>query len=336
MITRSQNRLATGIAETFRATKRKIPTAFEEPTAKRKALISVKIGTPLEELSGLGTLSDPTYGSVKQEVPTDAPACSDVAMATKALAADTAAIKPDPRVAFDYTTALAQLYRQDPRLKQIIEASGKPCRMFEETTEVDAVTGQRPRPRGLDAFKALCTAVVYQQLSGKAAASILKKFLLLWGEAAANPDWFPTPSQVRAIDGTTYRTAGLSVRKAEYLHAIADKFIDGSVSNHILQTLDDDEISKLLTSIRGIGQWTVSMFLMFDLRHPNILPCGDLGIRKGMSIYFSMKGTKKAGNKVYLPTPLEMTEAARIWEPWRSIASYYMWTVADTKTIGDS
>ncbi|TPX61665.1 hypothetical protein PhCBS80983_g00985 [Powellomyces hirtus] len=273
-------------------------------------------------------------------LPFDAPAdvgITEIDTVPSAFAVDSAAL-PKPEGGFSFTSALAHMYKQDPNLEALIEKSGKPCRIFENP-------GLGQESSGLNSFKALTRAIVYQQLSGKAAASIMRKWLLVFGdERASEPDsqWFPTPQQVRSFDQATYRAAGFSNRKAEYVHALADKYIDGSITDEKLLTMNDEQISELLCSVRGIGQWTVDMFLMFDLKRPNILPVGDLGIRKGMSMYFQMKGAKGKGkssgpgNGVYLPTPMEMIEAAEIWEPYRTIASYYMWTVADTKTVDDA
>ncbi|KAI8826604.1 DNA glycosylase, partial [Fimicolochytrium jonesii] len=190
----------------------------------------------------------------------------------------------------------------------------------------------------------LTTASLRQQLSGKAASAILKKFLRLFGitseegsdkeiTSERKPKIFPTPQEVRVIDVQTYRDAGLSYRKAEYLHSLADKFIDGSITSEGLLNMDDEEISKLLCSVKGIGQWTVDMFLMFDLKRPNILPVGDLGVRKGMSQHFQMKAGAKKGNKTKSSGPEEMIEAAQVWEPYRSIGAYYMWQLLDIKTV---
>ncbi|KAJ3044699.1 hypothetical protein HDV00_001103 [Rhizophlyctis rosea] len=287
--------------------------------------------------------------------PPDIPLTSTLSTAEAAVAAPTASL-PTSYIPFDYDTALAQLLSADPSLKRIIDSSQKPCRIFEGT---DYGRGNN----GLDIFRALSTAIIYQQLHGKAAASILKRFIALFStkddqdpnahggaDNYADPRHhgpFPSPAAVRATERATLMTAGLSYRKAEYIHALADKFIDGTITNDKILQMSDEEIAKTLVAIKGIGPWTVDMFLMFDLKRPNILPVGDLGVQKGMSIHFNLgakagggkkksKGKAGAGGGVYLPSPDEMREAAKVWEPYRTIGSYYMWAVADVKTLEDS
>ncbi|RKO89392.1 DNA glycosylase, partial [Blyttiomyces helicus] len=180
-------------------------------------------------------------------------------------------------------------------------------------------------------FRALVRSVIYQQLNGKAAATILARFVALFfpvpeGEEDLKSERFPTPQQVRNMDLAVLKSAGLSGRKAEYLHSLADRFLDGAITNEKLLTLSDAEISALLTSVKGIGQWTVDMFLIFTLRRPNVLPTGDLGVRRGMASHFGMTGAAK-GKKGYLPSAAEMEAAAVLWEPYRTIGSFYMWRI---------
>ncbi|KAJ3147239.1 3-methyladenine DNA glycosylase [Geranomyces michiganensis] len=316
MRTRSQARLTVGISDTqvFRATKRRHGSTETKASKKRSPVKHEPIDISHQAL--------------------DAPAdVGPVELTTvpAAVAAASAATKTEP---FSYPAALAYLYGRDPNLRALVEGTGKPCKVFERP---EPAAGDRKG--GLDAFKALATAIIYQQLSGKAAAAIRRKWLLAFPDSRADSDenWFPTPQQVRAQDVPTGRAAGLSYRKAEYLHALADKFIDGSITSDSLQEMDDAKISEVLTSVKGIGQWTVDMFLMFDLKRPNILPVGDLGVRKAMSIYFKMKGSNKGKSKgVYLPTANEMIEAAKIWEPYRTIGSLAMWAQLDVKTVVDT
>ncbi|KAJ3044562.1 hypothetical protein HK097_001430 [Rhizophlyctis rosea] len=277
--------------------------------------------------------------------PSDSPATPGLSTAAAAVAAPAAGIST-AYVPLDYATALKHVTTGDPKLAEVIASTGKECRIFDGE-------GYGRGGGGLDAFRALATAIVYQQLSGKAAAAILRKFLALFGStdtqseddsADSTISPFPSPESVKATSQSILMGAGLSTRKAEYLHALSDRFIDGSVSTRKLLQMSDDDIRTTLVAIKGIGPWTVDMFLMFDLKRANILPVGDLGIQKGMSMHFNMKGTgKKGGKKVaskggvggglYLPTPDEMREAAKIWEPYRTIGSYYMWAVADVKTL---
>ncbi|KAI9017464.1 DNA glycosylase [Gaertneriomyces semiglobifer] len=225
---------------------------------------------------------------------------------------------------------MADICKKDPKLAAVIQKTGKPCKIFEEVKD----DGQE-----LNAFKALATAIIYQQLHGKAAATIERRFIDLFQDNGVEPSsatrTFPTPKQARAADRQTLRSVGLSERKAEYIHCLADRFIDGTITNEKLLSMPDEELSQLLCSIKGIGPWTVDMFLMFDLKRPNILPVGDLGVRKGMAIHFGLKGTAK-GKKNDLPSPEQMRTAAAIWEPYRTIGSYYMWALMDIKTVKDS
>ncbi|TPX72397.1 hypothetical protein SpCBS45565_g00517 [Spizellomyces sp. 'palustris'] len=327
MLTRRQAKIQAGALQdgpaVFRVTKRKFTERLDEKLKKKP----VKVAIAPKSLP---------------PIPPDAPdlvaEASEIETAASAVAAPSAALPPSD-APFDYSTALSYICGQDPSFDQVVKRAGKPCKIFES---------EDPAEQGLDAFKALATAIIYQQLSGKAASTILGRFLTLFNDkldpaaAERHPKWFPTPRAVRDKERQELTSAGLSGRKAEYVHALADRFLDGSISTEALLGMEDDEIAELLCSVKGVGPWTVDMFLMFDLKRPNILPVGDLGIRKGMSKHFGMKGSngkkgskQKAGGGIYLPTPDEMREAAKIWEPYRTIGSYYMWTITDTKTMED-
>ncbi|KAI9105754.1 DNA glycosylase [Phlyctochytrium arcticum] len=329
MITRGQARiLADGLQPLtpvgqlpFRVSKRK---AFAAP---KKVIADTKRSKVSETSSESKLVPDdaPDLLAVKSEIP----------LITAAVQAPVAAI-PTTQAPFKYDEALKVLCKADPALKTIIDTAEKPCQIFESSPN---------KVTKLNAFAALVSAIIYQQLSGKAASTILKRFLTLFKEdldpesVSRRMEWFPTPHEVRATDRSILTGVGLSGRKAEYVHALSDRFIDGSISTERLSQMEDEEISTLLCSVKGIGQWTVDMFLMFDLKRPNILPVGDLGVRKGMSKHFKMKGDtrkQKAGGGVYLPTPEEMRTAAQCWEPYRSIGAYYMWQLLDIKTVGDA
>jgi DNA-3-methyladenine glycosylase II len=169
--------------------------------------------------------------------------------------------------------------------------------------------------RTTNAFASLGRAIVYQQLSGKAAGTIYRRFLALYPGRR-----FPTPERLLATPIPTLRAAGLSAAKASYLRDLAARFADGTVRPRRFRTAADDAIADMLTQVKGIGRWSVDMFLIFGLNRPDILPVGDLGVRKGMQTYFSLPD---------LPAPAEMHDLATPWQPFRSIASWYMWRVAE-------
>ncbi|KAI8064695.1 DNA glycosylase [Gongronella butleri] len=199
---------------------------------------------------------------------------------------------------------------------------------------------------GNNPFKSLTTDIMYQQIHGKAAQSIRDRFLRLFDSPVPFPDsvipssfpWFPTPAMVLTKSIVDLRAAGLSQRKAEYIRDLASKFDDNTITDAKLETLSDEEISKLLCSVRGIGQWTVDMFLMFNLCHPDVLPVGDLGVRRGVSVHFKhSKGKSSAKKKKHddLPSPKDMQELTEIWSPYRTIGSWMMWRVLDVKTVAE-
>ena len=160
------------------------------------------------------------------------------------------------------------------------------------------------------AFPTLVRSIVYQQLSGKAASTILKRVL----EAAkADP---LTPEAILKMRPAKMRTLGLSKQKVAYIRELARMTRDGEIVFEKLPELDDAEVIEHLTRVKGVGVWTVHMFLMFALRRPNVLPVGDLGVRMGM---------KKVYGLAELPKPAEMEKIATAWHPWCSVASWYMW-----------
>lgn len=163
-------------------------------------------------------------------------------------------------------------------------------------------------------FEELIRAIAYQQLHGKAAEAIFARFRSLFpGEA------FPTPEQVLAVPLETMRACGFSGRKVETIRAIAEGALTGRVPRRAeAEAMSDEELIAQLVEIRGIGRWTVEMLLMFGLARMDILPVGDLGVREG---YRRLKGLEKA------PTPKELTEIGQAWQPYRTIASWYLWRV---------
>jgi DNA-3-methyladenine glycosylase II len=166
-------------------------------------------------------------------------------------------------------------------------------------------------------FDALAESIAYQQLSGKAAATIFGRVRALYPKRK----WLD-PEQLLATPDETLRAAGLSRAKTAALKDLAAKTIDGTVpSGRALIRMTDDEIIARLTAVRGIGRWTVEMLLLFDLGRPDVWPVDDYGVRKGFAKTF---GRRK------LPTPKQLMKFGEKWRPYRSVAAWYFWRALDT------
>jgi DNA-3-methyladenine glycosylase II len=173
-------------------------------------------------------------------------------------------------------------------------------------------------PKHNDPYEALIRAVVFQQLSGKAANTIHGRVIALF-PGKKHPD----PEDLLKAKDETLRSAGLSRQKSAALKDIAQKRIDGIIpSAKALAKLDDEEIIARLTAARGVGRWTVEMYLIFSLGRPDVLPIDDLGVRKGAS--------KMLGRDL---TPKELGEYGERWAPWRSAAAWHCWRAVDTVTM---
>ncbi|MEK7567401.1 MAG: DNA-3-methyladenine glycosylase [Patescibacteria group bacterium] len=166
-------------------------------------------------------------------------------------------------------------------------------------------------------FQSLVRAIIYQQISGKAAASIMKKF-----EGLFKGGKFPTPMKVKKLSPTKLRSAGISPQKTKYLKDLAEKFVNGTINSDNFPQMSNEEISEHLIQVKGIGQWTADMFLIFTLGRLNILPVGDLGIQKGFKHHFNLRN---------LPSESKMRKLAKPYQEYSSIISWYMWKVADEK-----
>jgi DNA-3-methyladenine glycosylase II len=166
-------------------------------------------------------------------------------------------------------------------------------------------------------FDALAESIAYQQLSGKAAATIFGRVRALYPKRK----WLD-PEQLLATPDETLRAAGLSRAKTAALKDLAAKTIDGTVpAGRALIHMSDDEIVTRLTAVRGIGRWTVEMLLLFDLGRPDVWPVNDYGVRKGFAKTF---GRRK------LPTPKQLMKFGEKWRPYRSVAAWYFWRALDT------
>ena len=175
----------------------------------------------------------------------------------------------------------------------------------------------RLRPRRLPPFQSLAHAIIHQQLNSTAAGTILERFKGLFPD-----DDFPTPGQVAKASVDRLRTAGLSRPKAAYIIDLAKRCNAGLIpSVKDCDSLNDGEIIARLTEIKGIGRWTVEMFLIFNLGRPDVLPVHDLGIRRGFQV---------ACRKRAMPTPEQLDKHGVRWAPHRTLAARYLWRAADS------
>jgi DNA-3-methyladenine glycosylase II len=198
--------------------------------------------------------------------------------------------------------AVRHLKRVDPALRRVIERAG--------------ACGLHLRLDG-HAFDHVARAIVYQQLSGKAAATIHARVHALYGDRP------PTPAELLATPPARLRRAGLSRQKAGYLKDLARHAVSGAVPFDTLDALPDDAVIEALTAVRGIGVWTAQMFLMFRLGRLDVLPVLDLGIQKGMRHTYGLRR---------LPKPAQMERIAAAWRPYRSVACWYLWRCMDIPT----
>jgi 3-methyladenine DNA glycosylase/8-oxoguanine DNA glycosylase len=166
-------------------------------------------------------------------------------------------------------------------------------------------------------FCTVAEAIVYQQLNGKAAATIFKRFAAVAGDPL-------TPGGILKLSDEQLRSVGLSKQKSAYLKDLATKTADGLLNFAGMPEMTDEEVIEHLTQVKGVGVWTAHMFLMFSLRRPNVLPTGDYGVQVAI---------KKHYKKRKLPKPKDMEKIARAWEPYRSVACWYMWRSLDIKTV---
>ena len=193
------------------------------------------------------------------------------------------------------------LAASDPVMAELIERIG-PMSIAERRRR----RGQRPD----DAYGALLRAVVGQQLSTKAARTIYERVIALFdGED-------PSPERLLEAEETALRGAGLSGRKVEYLRDLAAHVLSGELELDRLDELGDEEVIAEIVAVRGLGQWTAEMFLMFHLGRPDVVSGGDLGIRRAIQIEYGMEE---------MPTPDEVVERAEPWRPHRTLACVYLW-----------
>ena len=203
--------------------------------------------------------------------------------------------------------AVAHLRRVDPVMAGVVHCVGE-CTFA-------------PRAEGTH-FDAVARAIVYQQLSGKAAGTIHGRWLALHGGRT------PEPAVLLATPEEVLRGVGLSRQKIGYLRDLAARVEGGDVPLHALDTMGDDEIIAALTRVKGVGRWTAQMFLMFRLGRPDVLPDLDLGIQKGIQLAYGLPA---------MPAPKDVLWIGAPWAPWRTVGSWYLWRLLDDKggQLGD-
>lgn len=197
-------------------------------------------------------------------------------------------------------SAVRHLKQSDPILCALIDRIG-PFRM----------------EYGPPEFHSLAEAIIYQQLNGKAAVTIFNRFADLAGKPL-------TPKGILKLKDEQMRGVGLSKQKSSYLKDMAQRASRGELDFTRLADMTDDAVIEQLTQVKGVGVWTAHMFLMFTLRRPNVLPTGDFGIRMAMKRHY---------RKRKLPNPAQMEKIAKCWEPYRSVACWYLWKSMDVKTM---
>lgn len=195
--------------------------------------------------------------------------------------------------------AAEHLAKHDPTLRPIIEKSGL-AQLAPHT----------------DYYAALVSSIVGQQLSVKAAAAIKQRFRDLFDGQ------FPSPEQILSVDDEQLRAIGFSYAKARYVHDLAQHIVDGKVTFDRIPQQSNEEIIAELTDVKGIGEWTVHMFLMFCVGRRDVLPVGDLGIKNGVRALYGLED---------IPTPEQIIEIAHKnnWHPYESVASWYIWRSID-------
>jgi DNA-3-methyladenine glycosylase II len=201
------------------------------------------------------------------------------------------------------STAAIKVLKKDPKLARIIKVVGK----YQITTTSNY-------------FESLIEAIITQQLAGSAAKAISKRFRGLYGKR------FPKPADVLKTSDSKLRKTGLSGMKVKYIKDLSKNIESKKLKLRSLSKLSDDEIVEQLTQVKGIGRWTAEMFLIFSLGRMDVLPVGDLGLKKGVQLLNS---------SVKLPTPDEIEELAEKWRPYRTVATWYLWkSLQKFDTIG--
>jgi len=198
--------------------------------------------------------------------------------------------------------ARSALAAADPAMAALIERIGE--------IDIETRLRRRSEERPADAYGALLRAIVGQQLSTKAARTIYGRVRELFGGTT------PSPEQLLGASETDLRACGLSGRKVEYVRDLAAHVLDGELELDRLGELSDEEVIAEIVAVRGLGQWTAEMFLLFHLERPDVLSGGDLGIRKAVQVEYGLGE---------MPAPQRVLEIGEPWRPHRSLASLYLW-----------
>jgi DNA-3-methyladenine glycosylase II len=197
------------------------------------------------------------------------------------------------------TSAVAELAGADPVMAGLVERLG----------ELDIDSKRRRRPQ-VDAYGMLLRSVIGQQLSVKAAATINDRVVALFDGRT------PAPQELLDLEPQVLRDAGLSWRKVEYVRDLAEHVLSGELELDRLDQLADEEVIAEITAVRGFGLWSAQMFLIFFLERPDVLPTGDLGIRRAVQLAYGLDE---------MPTPAELEQLGEPWRPHRTLASIYLW-----------
>jgi DNA-3-methyladenine glycosylase II len=205
--------------------------------------------------------------------------------------------------------AVEALHAADPKMARAIDTVG-PCTLV-------------PRREGTH-FDHLARAIVYQQLSGSAAATIYGRFVAQCGDGSGSGAP-PSPELVLAHSEAAMRACGLSTAKTLAIRDLARHVVDGRLPLDQIESLEDESVIDALVPVRGVGRWTAQMFLMFRLWRPDVLPVLDLGVRKGAQRIYNMRA---------LPDAERLEKVARNWRPYASVASWYCWRILDVNDAG--
>jgi len=205
----------------------------------------------------------------------------------------------------DHHRARRLLARRDPVMRALVRRIG-PCGLADS--------------QHADPFESLVQAIVWQQLSWKAALTIYRRF-----QAIVDGDRCPTPREILDAPEDAMRSAGLSRPKIRYLKGLAAKTIDGSLPLGALETMSDEQVIEALTEVKGIGRWSAEMVLIFKLHRPDVLPLDDLAIQKAIQREYGMRK---------LPSAKRMRQLGERWRPYRSVASWYLWESLDVRPPG--
>ncbi len=198
-----------------------------------------------------------------------------------------------------FQAGYAHIKKSDPRLRPILDARGV----------------IKFKPQG-EPFESLVESILSQQLAGSAASSIIKKVRALF------PDGELEAKRIHRMDGRKLRAAGVSPQKLSYLKDLAERVVEGTLDLEALESMPDEEIIEVLDEVKGIGPWTVHMFLIFTLGRPNVLPVDDYGIRTSVQRIYDLSELPKKG---------EIEKIAEKWHPYSTVASLYLWHAKDNE-----